>query len=211
MNFRNNLFSHRGPRRIVASSLAAGAVLLLSLAVPAIADITGLKPADPQPAADQLKPGLSVKYHFGIYNTIEGMIMRTGGAETAEPGEPIKQLNYKVNFGSVLSTGRQDGVGAFIKGYIKLDKPGTYVFKVQSNDGVQLDIGGVMIFTDPVVHPDEFSEELPVQITQPGWYPIEVIYFEKRNTSTLELYWKTPGSAADFTFVPADAFAHSPG
>ncbi|MDJ0947724.1 MAG: PA14 domain-containing protein [Alphaproteobacteria bacterium] len=193
----------------LAIGVLAGA-LLLHGAPSADAAITGLAPADPQPTAEQLKPGLSVKYHYGIFNTIEGMIMRTGGAKTASPGEPLPQLNYKVNFGAVLSSGRQDGVAAFIKGYIRFDKPGSYVFKVQSNDGIRLDIGGQMIFTDPEVHPDTFSEPLPVEISQAGWYPIEVIYFEKRNTSTLELYWKAPGQAGDFAFVPAAAFAHIP-
>lgn len=211
MPHRNNPGSHPEARRkatFLAVLLAASTLFLT--AAPAGAAITGLKPADPQPASDKLTPGLAVKYHFAIFNTIEGMIMRTGGADTAAPGTPLKQLNYKTGFGSVLSSGRQDGVAAFINGFIKFDKPGTYTFKVQSNDGVELKIGGAMIFTDPEVHPDTFSEPLPVEIPSAGWYPIAVTYFEKRNTSTLELYWKTPDQVGDFAFVPADAFAFTP-
>lgn len=211
MSHRNNPgFGFRTCFGAAALTVAFLAGTLLLTAAPAGAAITGLKPADPQPASGKLTPGLAVKYHYAIFNTIEGMIMRTGGAETAEPGQPLKQLNYKTGFGSVLSSGRQDGVAAFIDGFIKFDKPGTYTFKVQSNDGVELKIGGEMIFTDPEVHPDTFSEPLPVEISSAGWYPISVIYFEKRNTSTLQLYWKTPGQAGDFAFVPAEAFAFTP-
>ena len=46
-------------------------------------------------------------------------------------------------------------------------------------------------------------------IDKPGWYPISLLYFEKRNTSTLELYWQPPGTD-EFVFVPAEAFAHLP-
>lgn len=208
---RNNpgcMFTHFARGKTAALLAAALAVLLA--ASPASGAITGLAPADPQPDPAQLEPGLSVKYHFAIFNTIQGMIMRTGGASTAQPGEPLKQLNYRVDFGDVLTSNRQDGVGAFIKGFIRFDSPGTYVFQVQSNDGVQLDIGGKTIHSDPEVHPDTMSDPLPVEITAAGWYPIEVIYFEKRNTSTLELYWKKPGETGDFVFVPPEAFAHLP-
>jgi len=37
-----------------------------------------------------------------------------------------------------------------------------------------------------------------------------VIYYEKKSTSTLELYWQPPG-AGSFEFVPAAAFGHIPG
>lgn len=36
-----------------------------------------------------------------------------------------------------------------------------------------------------------------------------MVYFEKRNTATLELYWQGPDDD-DFKFVPAENFAHDP-
>ena len=50
----------------------------------------------------------------------------------------------------------------------------------------------------------------PVVIAEPGWYPFRLIYFEKRVTSTVELYWKPPGGSGDMDFVPEEAFAHTP-
>ncbi len=83
---------------------------------------------------------------------------------------------------------------------------------MQSNDGVELTIGGQVVIRDPNVHADRYSELTLVEIDEPGWYRLELLYFEKRNTSTLELYWLPPGATAGgLTFVPADSFAHIPG
>ena len=38
---------------------------------------------------------------------------------------------------------------------------------------------------DPKVGKDRTRESKPIEITQPGWYLLEICYFEKRNTSTL--------------------------
>ncbi len=44
---------------------------------------------------------------------------------------------------------------------------------------------------------------------EPGWYPLSLWYFERKNTSTLELYWLKPGEEGRLSFVPADALAHA--
>ena len=69
-------------------------------------------------------------------------------------------------------------------------------------------IGGTPVVSDPAVHADRFSRLVPIEIETPGWNPLSVLYFEKRNTSTLQLYWSKPGDEAGLTLVPGDAFAH---
>ncbi|TNE34174.1 MAG: hypothetical protein EP348_11445, partial [Alphaproteobacteria bacterium] len=86
-------------------------------------------------------------------------------------------------------------------------EPGRYTFMVQSNDGVWLSIGNKLIYEDPTVHADTFSDELVLEISEGGWYPIHIKYFEKKNTSTLELYWETP-DGGDMDYVPESAFRH---
>jgi hypothetical protein len=99
-------------------------------------------------------------------------------------------------------------MGADIKGLINFEKKGTYTVMVHSNDGVRVTIGGVMIHEDPEVHADRFSEEIKLEISEPGWYPVHILYFEKKNTATLELYWDPPGPE-EIDYVPAAAFAHT--
>lgn len=165
--------------------------------------------ASPQPGADAIKPGLSVKYVIDRFNHIDEVI-NAGGWMKKVPGDPLPMLNYNVGAGPVLTNKNDDLVGAFIQGYIKIDKPGTYLFSVQHNDGVRLWIGDSMIYDSPFVAPDTFSPNLEVVADKAGWHPIRIIYYEKKSTSTLELYWQPPG-AGSFEFVPASAFGHIPG
>ncbi len=168
--------------------------------------ITGLMPAKVQPTAENLKPGLSVRYYGVKLNSIreflEWMDYKDG-----TPGKPIPMLNYHVGQGNVLTSNSSDMVGANIKGLINFETSGTYTMMVQSNDGVRLNIGGKLIYEDPDVHADRFSDEIRLEISEPGWYPVHVLYFEKKNTSTLELYWDPPGPE-DIDFVPAKAYGH---
>jgi PA14 domain len=159
--------------------------------------------ASPQPVNPE--SGLAVRYYGGQYATI-GDLVEMINYQKGVQGAPIPMLNYKVGAGTVLTSTTTDLVGADITGYINLSKKGRYTFLVQSNDGVRLNIGGKQIFEDPDIHGDRFSPELHVDITDPGWYSLRVLYFEKSNSATLELYWKEPGG--EMVFVPAEAFGH---
>ncbi len=170
--------------------------------------VTGLMPADPQPGIEALKPGLGVKSLISKFNSL-WEIEEMATWSKPQPGEPLPMLNYNVGTDAVLSNHNVDLVGAFIDGFIRFEQAGTYLLAVQHNDGVRLTISGEQIYEDGIVAPDRFSPNLEVQIETPGWYPIALLYYEKKNTSTLELYWQPPG-AEEFVFVPAEAFAHLP-
>lgn len=70
-------------------------------------------------------------------------------------------------------------------------------------------LGLVPVLEDPDVHGDRYSKIAKVTVERPGWYALYVLYFERKGTATLELYWKQPGDEAGaMAFVPAEAFAH---
>ena len=165
--------------------------------------------AVPQPDAAAIRPGLSVKYYQDRFDHIDEVINASTWMKPVR-GEPLPMLNYNVGAGPVLTNKNDDMVGAFIQGYIKIDKPGTYLFSVQHNDGVRVWIGNKMIYDAPFVAPDTWSPNIEVVAEDAGWYPVRMIYYEKKSTSTLELYWQGPG-ASSFEFVPASAFGHIPG
>lgn len=184
----------------------AGTVLavLLCLAPAARAEtITGLKPAEPQPAAPQLAPGLAVEYTYAVMNHLDEFKGRK-----FESGPPLPTLNYKMGDGTVLTSKARDGVGAIITGFIHFEKTGTYGLDVTSNDGVRVEVGGKLLYEDPGVHSDDTSDRIDVKIDRPGWYPIKVLYFEKRYTATVVLRWIGPGEKGQLQPVPAKAFAH---
>lgn len=199
----------RFPEVIAAALLTAGLTFGASAGMAADL-VTGLRPATPQPSATDLKPGLAVTYYFNEFNDTRE-ILDWAKYKDGVKGEPILILDYFVGDGDVLTSGRADEVGADIRGYINFPVAGTYTIAMRSNDGVDLKIGGVRVVHDPDVHSDRFSELTPVEITSPGWYPLHLLYFEKRVTSTVELYWLKPGGSGQLDFVPEEAFAHIPG
>lgn len=168
--------------------------------------ITGMKPASPQPATDALKPGLAVQYYGAKFNSIRQFV-EWMDYDKGKPGKPIPMLNYQVGQGNVLTSTATDLIGADITGFINFERSGNYTVMVHSNDGVRLTIGDKLVHEDPEVHADRFSDEITLEISEPGWYPVRVLYFEKKNTSTLELYWDPPGPE-EIDLVPAKAFAH---
>ncbi len=181
----------------LASCLGAGA---------AVAE--GPRPLDPQPAAENLEPGLSVRYYNAFFRLVDEFV-EWKETDKGEPGTPIPMLNSRVAGGPVLTSDIEDGVGADITGLIRFEKPGTYSLVAHSNDGFRLEIGGVQVLEDPDVHFDRYSPFAKLNIEQPGWYAFSLLYFERKGTSTMELYWKQPGNeAGDLVFVPAEAFAH---
>ena len=105
----------------------------------------------------------------------------------------------------VLNQRHKDFVAAIITGYIHFSSPGTYMFKIRSNDGVRVAIGGLTVLEDPKPHPDRTSDAVPVKASEVGWVPIEVVFFERRGSWAIELTWQQGG---DFNAVPASHFAH---
>lgn len=163
------------------------------------------RPVSPQPNTTTLNDGLAVRYYYAKYNHIDELIDWMS-YEDGEVGDPLPDLNYDVGPGNVLTTTSSDLVGAEITGLIRFEQAGTYNLRVTSNDGVRLWVGGVQVFEDPGVHRDSTSDPLPIAVAEPGWYPLKILYYEKKGTSTLRLEWQSPGGG--FAVVPASHLKH---
>jgi len=166
--------------------------------------ITGVKPAEPQPAPTSLMPGLAVQYTYAIMNSVDDMKGRK-----FEPGPPILHLDWVMGTRRVLTSKANEGVGAILTGFLQFDKLGVYGINVTSNDGVRLEIGGKVIHEDPGVHADTTSDRIDVQIERPAWYPITITYFQKRHTATLVVRWIAPGEKGQLRPVAPGALAHT--
>ncbi|MEO1191109.1 MAG: PA14 domain-containing protein [Pseudomonadota bacterium] len=156
-----------------------------------------------------LKPGLAVCYINGMIRHIDEM---AGWEDQVKcrPGPAIPQVDYKVGTNTVLTSRFSDGIMARITGYIHLDKTGDYAFSFASNDGFRMEIDGQEIVEDPDVHSDRFSDIGTFSVSEPGWYPITIRYFERKNTSTLRFFWQPPGTDGTMPIVPAAALKHKP-
>lgn len=181
------------------------AVLVAAAFAPALAAAQDAGPVEADPA--ELKPGLSVCYMYELVRHIDEMV-ELEAKETCTPGEPLAELNSSVGLKNVLTSTGRDGVLARITGLIHLDQPGTYAFAFESNDGVRLEIADRRILEDPDVHADQWSDIGTFEVGEPGWYPLTIRYFERKNTSTIRFYWQPPGTEGTMPLVPAEALAH---
>jgi hypothetical protein len=162
--------------------------------------ISGLKPAEPQPTG--LTPGLAVQYTHVLVRHLEELKGRK-----FEPGAPLTHLEWKMGEGAVLTSKGRQGVGAQITGFVNFEKPGLYGVELTSNDGIRLEIGGKLVHEDPVVHSDTTTDRIDLQIDKPGWYPIQILYFQRKGTATLILRWAGPGEKK-MVKLPEKALAH---
>lgn len=193
--------------------LVLAAILMLSgCAMLGIKKDTGI----PLPASqevhgkeNQLQPGLSVVYFHGFYRNISQIPRGKRAIEKGIPGKPIVVLDHKFGEDLVFDSGRTKGVGMHLDGFILFEKSGDYVFQANTNDGFRLLISGIKIIDDPMYHSDRMSGEVKVNVSEPGWYPLRILYFQRKGTATIQLFWKKPGDKT-MIIVPAEAYAHIP-
>jgi hypothetical protein len=50
------------------------------------------------------------------------------------------------------------------------------------------------------------SDIAAVEVKEPGWYPLHILYFQRKGTYALQLFWQKPGGE-DKEIVPPEAFA----
>ncbi len=159
--------------------------------------------------AEQLEPGLSVIYFHDKYSHIKDMPTGKRIAKYAHPGPPVLKIDHRFGRGKVFESGRSQAVGMIMSGFFYLEKPGKYQFQANSNDGFQLFVNTNLVINDPKVHPDKLSDPGTIEVVKGGWFPVELKYFQKKGTATLELYWMQPGSNT-FTIIPERVYAHQP-
>ena len=179
-------------------------VLLLPYSSSNAADVTDVEPA--YSAGESLSPGLRVWYYSRDLSRLRDLRDWMKWKDGKE-GPPLLSLDYPETTGSVLTATQKDLVGARIEGAILLSEVGQYRFKVLSNDGIQVDIGGKKVLKDDRTHSTRFSKEGTVTVNTPGWYSVYILYFERRHSAALQLHWTTP-SINSMHVVPSEAFGH---
>jgi len=181
---------------LVAAALLAG---------PALAGPLTLTPANPQPTG--LTQGLKVVY--GTANDIKDLSKaKWATGKHGKPGQPLRGLSYPdTQLGEgALTSGVAEKVAAQINGYIKFDAPGTYDVDFVTNDGIRATIGGQVVgyFDGRQTCQPTFTET--VQVPQAGWYEVDILWFQRLNTSCLNMRWGPAGG--NVGWVPDAAFGY---
>lgn len=165
-----------------------------------------LAPASPQPDPALLAPGLAVRYAYP--SDVRSLHdARSWLKRSAEAGPPLSGLDYPDAGGKALTSRQVQRVIADITGYIRFDAAGDYKLEFQSNDGLEVEIGGTRVYRDDNRHPCSSRGARTVTVPQPGWYALHALFFQRLNTSCLRLRWQPPGG--ELVFAPTTNFAHA--
>lgn len=182
------------------------AISLSALAFAASAEPITLRPADPQPEAAALAPGLAVYY---AYPPEVGSLREAADwlERGAEPGPPLSGLRYRDTLeGEPTLTSRQaTRVAAAISGYVRLERAGPMKVEFFSNDGLLVTLGGSVISKHDGRHPCESNGYHDVVVPEPGWYEIDLVYFQRLGTACLMMKWD--GQSEKLGWAPDDIFA----
>jgi hypothetical protein len=175
----------------------AGAVLMLA---------AGGAGADDAPARGEgMQPGLGVNYYYGDFGHVDEVV-EFAGRKDATPGDPLPKLDYRGGEGkAVLNQKHKNLVGVIITGFINFTSSGTHQLQIRSNDGIRIAIGGLTVYEAPEPHPNLLSDPVPVQVSEAGWLPIEIVYYERKGSWAIELMWQQNGK---FVAIPETHFAH---
>ncbi len=156
-----------------------------------------------------IEPGLNVRYYDEKYEHITDMPKGKQLEKLGRSGQPIFSLNNVYGKRSnIFNSGKSRLIGFWFSGLIHLEKPGDFYFQALSNDGIRCFLNQELIFEDPLKHSTRLSPVGFFRVEQPGWYPLQIIYFQRKGTAALKLYWKQPGQGS-FKIVPAAVLGHT--
>ena len=169
--------------------IAAFLAALTLAASAAAADPLPLTPASPQPAG--LSSGLSVIYAYPG-SDIKSLADATAALNAApKAGKPLTGLDYSdTSPGQVtLTSDRVENVAARITGYVKFDAAGSYDIEFLTNDGLDARIGGQRVGHFDGRQACGSTRVIEVSVPEPGWYPVDILYFQRLGTSCLHMKW----------------------
>ncbi len=159
-------------------------------------------------AANGLQPGLSVVYIFKMYRHVDQIPTGKAALRMGRQGAPVPVLNHSSGKEEeVFASGRSQGVAMVMEGFLHLQEVGAYRWQAMANDGIRLFINGNMMFEDPKMHKDRLTTIGTFQVDKAGDYPVSIVYFQRKGTAALKLYWQPPG-AEEFSLVPAGVYRH---
>lgn len=165
-----------------------------------------LTPANPQPDASELTQGLAVQYAYPPeVKTLREAEHWLGGKR---PGEPLTGLYYieTLEGENALTSRQATRVVAEITGYVHFPKAGAQKLEFYSNDGLRVTLGGQEVSVHDGRHPCESPGYQDVDVPEPGWYEIHMLYFQRLNTSCLLMKWDV--DSEKLGWAPDEAFAY---
>jgi hypothetical protein len=116
----------------------------------------------------------------------------------------VASLDAAATTGPVLGSGRVDGVGALLEGWIEIPADGAWTLSLESDDGSRLLIGDEVVVDHDGLH-GMTSRSGTIGLSA-GRHRLRIEYFERDGPAGLVLRWEGP--ATPVATVPSSALAH---
>jgi DUF1680 family protein len=123
----------------------------------------------------KLVPGVAYGYYEGTWRNLPDFDTLTPVKKGVTDSFDIGVKNRNDNFGFTFS------------GFLKITEPGDYSFGINSDDGCRMTISGKEIVFQDGIGIFEAKPCKPITM-QPGYYPIEVSFFEGQGGEHLEVF-----------------------
>ncbi|WP_410656989.1 family 16 glycoside hydrolase [Amycolatopsis sp. lyj-112] len=175
---------------------AALLALVLAVGFPAPALAQPFSAA--QPEIPPQEPGVTLRV-FDVQVPLEKYC-------TLKPSQTpnIDKLMPTIDWAGAEHFGVTDRFVTEVTGYLNITAAGRYDFRLTSDDGARLFLGGTQVIDHGGKHgatPKDGSIEL-----SPGAHPLRIDHFDADFDQRLKLEWRSPG-AADFSLVPTSALS----
>lgn len=76
-------------------------------------------------------------------------------------------------------------------GSLRVEKAGTYRFRLSADDGVRLTLDGTVLGEG--LTPDQPNQLTVEAVLAPGLHDLRIDYFQRYGGSALEFFWQPPG------------------
>ena len=148
---------------------------------------------------EEMLPGSVVKMYDIPSNSVK--------VPTIKDGQKPKYAGILPNFDNISGGDFKDMKENFAlmgTGYIKIDTAGTYTFRIWSDDGTLVDIGGKRVMDNDGPHGAEYKEVSIVM--SKGYYPFKIAFYQGGGGSFLSFNWKKPGDKKFEVISPFSIF-----
>ena len=195
-------------RRLAAAALAA--ILVAGVAPIAGAQDGTAKPVTVKTVDDAMPagaaPGLDASFYYFDFKTMDTMASYVARAK-ASKRVALPQLAASDDTGEIFAAGAKSMYGFRAVGWLRFPAAGDWKLVANSNDGIRIKLADQFALEDPLPHPDRLTPASEVKLPAAGFVPIEVLWYQRRGSATIELLWVPPGKTEP-ELVPPEAYWH---
>jgi len=154
---------------------------------------------------DDTQEGLSIRNFCNDFSHI-GEVMEFGRFIELVSAVSLSNVDFRTGDGIPnLNQRYKNSVATMITGCINFPHPGIYWYKIFTNNGVRLVIGGIMLYEGLEPYPNWASDAVLFTVCEAGLEAIVIAYNEREGSWAIEFSWR---QSSGFNAVPASHFTH---